>query len=102
MTICELERFVESKMRVEKLRLQERATYDYILADTIGKSVARLLNSGATMPTLAEVYPTIFEAENNEVKQEQAEKIAELSALRFELFAQSFNKRFVEVAKPNE
>lgn len=66
----------------------------YALADLIGRSVARLYNSSNTMPDISEVYPTLFDSE--EIKQQKQEKQAELSALRFKLFADSFNKKFAE------
>ena len=91
MTPAELERMVESKKR----SLKEKASFDYILADLIGHSVSRIYNSGNKMPTLNEAYPFLFNEE------EEAEKIQEkkdeLSALRFKLFAQSYNKKFEEV-----
>lgn len=64
----------------------------YHLADLIGRSVSRILNSSNTMPDISEVYPTLFDSEA--IKQKKQEKQAELSALRFKLFAQSFNQKF--------
>lgn len=50
------------------------------------------------MPDISEVFPTLFDSE--EAKQRKQEKKAELSALRFKQFAQSFNQKFnKEVAK---
>ena len=83
-----------SYRRVHKSELQEKATLHYTLADLIGKSVARIYNSSNTMPDISEVYPTLFDSE--EIKQRKQEKQAELSALRFKLFADSFNKKFEE------
>jgi hypothetical protein len=100
MTLAELERAVESKLRVKKNQDQEKAIFDYILADLIGRSVARVVNANNTMPEISEVYPNLFE--KTALKHRQEEKKAELSALRFKLFANSFNTRFKEVAKSNE
>ena len=93
MTFAEIERAIASKRRQE----QRRASFDYILADLIGRSVARVHNSSNTMPTLAEAYPTLFDkqAEEEEI-QAQRDK---LSVLRFKQFAQSYNKKYKEVAK---
>ena len=91
MTLAELIRAIESKKRVEKEKAKEKASFDYILADMIGRSVSRIYSSAATLPTLAEVYPTLFDSEEIEEKK-QAQK-DELSALRFKQFANSFNKR---------
>jgi hypothetical protein len=101
MTIAELERAVKSKQRVAKAQAEAeaktKASLDYILADLIGKSVARIYSSSAKLPTLEETYPSLFDSK--EVEEERAIKKDELSALRFKEFAQSFNKRFVGGAK---
>lgn len=91
MTIAELIRVIESKKRVEKEKAKEKASFDYILADMIGRSISRIYSSAATFPTISEVYPTLFDSEEIEEKK-QARK-DELSALRFKQFANSFNKR---------
>lgn len=83
-----------SRHRVQKEELQEKATFDYNLADLIGRSISRIYNSSATMPDISEVYPTLFDSK--ELQQQKQEKQAELSALRFKLFAESFNKQFEE------
>lgn len=64
----------------------------YNLADLIGRSVARSFNSANKMPDIGDIYPTLFDSEV--IKQKKQEKQAELSALRFKLFAQSFNQKF--------
>ena len=93
MTIAELERFFASKQRMEKLRAQEKATYDYTLAELIGRSIARIYNSANHMPEISDVYPTLFDSE--QIQAQKAEKQAELSALRFKQFAQSYNQKFL-------
>lgn len=92
MTIGELERLAASKQRVAKAEAQERASYDYILANLIGRSVARIYSSSATMPDISTVYPSLFDSE--EIQAQKAQKQAELSALRFRQFANAFNNRF--------
>jgi hypothetical protein len=88
MTIAEIERAIKAKKEIEK----RKATFDYVLADLIGRSVARVYNSENTLPTLAEAYPTLFnESEDNEALQRAKD---EASALKFKLFAQSFNSNF--------
>ena len=92
MTFAELERLIKSKQRLEEKRLKEKASFDYILADLIGKSISRLYSSENNIPTIEEVYPSLFDSvELQEQKQEQKD---EVSAIRFKQFAQSFNKRF--------
>ena len=42
MTLAEFNRLIESKQRVQKVEAQEKATYDYILADLVGRSLASM------------------------------------------------------------
>ena len=91
MTFAELERAIESYTRREKRLAQERASYDYILGDLIGRSVARVHSSANTYPDISEAYPTLFS--NKEIQEQKAIKKAELSALRFRLFAEAHNKK---------
>ena len=97
MTISELTRLTESRRRVMEIEAREKATYDYILADLIGRSIARVHSSANRYPTLAEAYPSLFSAQE-EAEEMQAKK-DELSALRFKQFAQAYNKKFKEAAK---
>lgn len=100
MTIGEIRRYVESQARVEKKRAQEKATFDYILADAIGRSISRIYSSSSKMPDLATLYPTLFDSK--EIQEKKAQKKMELSALRFRLFATSHNNKVKEGAKVNE
>ena len=92
MTIAELTRAIASKKRIQKQQAQEKASFDYILADLIGRSISRLYSSSTTVPEIAEVYPSLFDSKENEEKKQ--EKRDELSVLRFKQFAQTFNKKF--------
>ena len=92
MTLAELERALDSKRRTEKARLQEKATFDYRLADLIGRSISRIQSSANSMPDISEVYPTLFDSE--EIQEKRKEQQVELSALRFKLFAKSYNDKF--------
>lgn len=100
MTLAELERAIESKRRVDKLKAQEKASFDYILADLIGRSIARTQSSANKMPEIGEAYPTLFDSE--EIKQKKQEKKVELSALRFKLFANAYNDKFKKEAANSE
>ena len=103
MTCAEVERAVLSKKRVMKMQAQEKAVYDYILADLIGQSVARIYGSENKYPDIADVYPTIFDKQKIEEQRQRQQD--ELSAQRFKQFAESFNKNYKkkkEVAKDNE
>lgn len=92
MTLAELERYFESRKRVEKARAQEKASFDYILADLIGRSISRVYSSGNTIPDISTVYPTLFD--NKEIEEKRAQANLELSALRFRLYANNHNKKF--------
>lgn len=100
MTIAELNRAVESKKRCQIRAAQEKANFDYILADLIGRSIARIHSNSNRMPQIAEAYPTLFESV--EVDAKIQEKKDELSALRLKQFAQSFNLKFKEVGNEND
>lgn len=97
MTIGEVQRAISSKVRIKKVESQEKASYDYILAELIGRSISRIYSSSAVYPAISEVYPTLFESA--EMAEKRQERKDELSALRFKQFAQSYNKKFKEVAK---
>ena len=94
MTLAEIERVLRSQQRVAKERRREKAMYDYTLANLIGRSVARIYNSANTMPNISEVYPGLFDAQEEE--EETQRRKDELSALRFKLFTQSYNSKFKE------
>ena len=71
---------------------QEKAAADYILADLIGYSVARIYSSSARYPDINSVYPNLFN--NDQIEEVKSAQKQELSALRFKQFAQSYNKKF--------
>ena len=100
MTIAELSRAMRSKNRIKKQQAQEQATFDYILADLIGRSVGRIYSSATTIPDISAIYPSLFD--DKEIEEKKAAKKAELSALRFKQFADSFNKKMREGAKADE
>ena len=100
MTLAEAIRAVESKKRLQTLEAQEKASFDYILADLIGRSISRLQSSANRMPPLEEAYPALFNTE--EIEHKKQEKQDELSVIRFKQFAQAFNSKFKEVEKANE
>ena len=91
MTLAELERYIASYKRREKARAQEQASFDYILADLIGRSVGRLYSSATKIPEISEAYPSLFDSK--EIQEQKAAKKVELSALRFKQFANFHNNR---------
>lgn len=104
MTVAEVYRYIQSRNRVRKIEAQEKATYDYILANLITKGVSLTLGGKGTFPKITEAYPNIFD----DIEKEQEEKIQEqktnISVLRFKQFAQSHNNKMKnrEVLTKNE
>ena len=94
MTFAELDRLVDSKKRMEKLRAQEKATYDYILASLIGRAFAASMDNKNKFPEIHEVYPSLFDRE--ERLNQKREQSNQLSALRFKQFADSYNKKYTD------
>lgn len=92
MTFAEIDRYIKSRKRVEMAKAQQRASFDYILADLIGKSVARVMSSRNRFPEITTVYPSLFDTKD--MKEERRKKINELSAARFRKFAESHNAKF--------
>ena len=95
MTLAELIRLIDSKRRIQKREAQEKASSDYILADMVGRSIARITSSANVFPHISQFYPNLFNTE--EMEEKIQEKKDELSVLRFKQFAQSYNKKFKEV-----
>ena len=101
MTLAEFDRFVDSRRRVIDREAKEKATYDYILGDLIGRSVARLFDSSNKYPEIYDAYPALFD--KDKIEQQKQERLDELSAQRFMAFAKSFNDKFAEKeGKDNE
>lgn len=94
MTFAEIQRAVNSAIRVRKLQHQEKATYDYILANLITKGVSKVLGDKSAYPTIEEAYPGIFDDLITEKQAKVEEQKMNLSALRFKQFAQSYNSHF--------
>lgn len=92
MTLAEITRAIESKKRVMKQEAQQRAVNDYILADLIGRSVARIYSSTAKMPEVAEAYPALFDTDK--IEEEKQKQKDELTILRFKQYANFHNKKY--------
>lgn len=99
MTLGEAERAIESKAKMQKIEMQQRASFDYLLADLIGRSIARIYSSANTMPEISSVYPTLFD--NKEIQESAQKKKDEVSALRFKQFAQFHNDKYKKEAAKN-
>lgn len=92
MTIAELVRAVESKQRVKKQELKEKAVFDYNLANLVGVSISRVYSKSNKYPSIEEAYPTLFS--NEEIEQAKEQQKMEQSVINFRNFADSFNTRF--------
>lgn len=94
MTLREVRNAIDSKIRVMRVEARERANYDYIQAQLIVRGVSICLGDKSEFPSLEAVYPGIFAEVLEEQKQKAQERKDQLSALRFQLFAQSYNNKF--------
>ena len=92
MTLAEIMRAIESKKRVKKIESQEKALFDYLLADLIYRSMARIYDNNVSYPAIEEAYPAFFDAKAIEKKKQ--EKKDELSAARFMQFVSAHNSKF--------
>lgn len=92
MTIGEIIRRVQSYNRTKMDNLKEKASFDYVLANTIANLIGHVLGDKTEPPKIEDIYPTLFkkEKDENEMVQETAKKdIAKVMA-----FAAAFNKKF--------
>lgn len=94
MNLEELIRAITSKQRTKRKEAEEKAMSDYLLADMIGRSVARVYSSDAKMPEIYDVYPTLFN--KDEIEEARERHRMEESLKKFKDFAVSFNERFVK------
>jgi hypothetical protein len=92
MTLEENIRAITSRQRVAKKEAEEKAMYDYVLADMIGRSIARVYSKDAKLPEIYEAYPTLFDEE--EIEEARHQKKMEEAAKRFTELAASFNEKF--------
>lgn len=102
MTPGEVYRSVYSRQRVRRLEAQEKASYDYILANLIIKGVGMTLGSKGEFPTLEEAYPGLFDEVVEKRNEEIRNQKMNLSALRFRQFAQSYNDKFKRKEVPKK
>ena len=94
MTIGEVDRAIESRNRLIERESQERASFDYMLAQVLSKNISVILTGKGEAPTLQQAYPNLFDDLLEEQEQKIQQRKDDLSALRFKQFAQSYNSRF--------
>lgn len=87
MTKAEIERYLEGAL----WRMKAKAQFDYSLADLIGASVARLLDSNSEYPAIYQVYPHLFEEEI--IEEEKQDTATTNSINNFLSFAMKHNAK---------
>lgn len=90
MTVAEIERYAKGALA----RRKEKAQFDYVLADLIGISAARMMSKEINYPAIEEVYPHLFTKTDEEIRQEREAEIATRNSVnRFLEFAQKHNSK---------
>lgn len=91
-TLAQITRYVESYNKQQQNKLQEKAYFDYQLANLIGVSVSRLLSKDAKYPTFEKAYPFI----NQSVQFKEVDEEWEMEVQRNKLreWAEQINKKF--------
>lgn len=88
MTVAEVSRWEEGAI----WRLKSKAQFDYVLADLIGISSARMMSDDVKYPSLEDAYPNLFEQTPDEImEQKKEEEIATQNLNRFMEFAMKHN-----------
>ena len=90
-TIKQITRYVESYNKQQENQLQEKAFFDYQLANLIGMSVARLLSKDAKYPTFEKAYPFINKDAKAEVDEDWE---MEVQHNKLREWAEQINKKF--------
>ena len=70
-------------------RMKSKAQFDYILADLIGISAGRMMSKDVKYPSIDEVYPNLFEKQEEEHNEEA--EVAQNNINRFMEFALKHN-----------
>lgn len=90
-TLAQINRYVESYNKQQENQLQEKAYFDYQLANLIGLSVSRLLNKNAKYPEFRKAYPFIKRGTEKEVDEEWE---MEKQHIKLMEWAEQMNKKF--------
>ena len=86
MTISEVNRYVQSRIRVLNIKQKQKANFDYTLANLIGRNISIVLGGKEKLPPIEEVYPNIFAEEKKELdaKMEEQNAVLEEQKARME------------------
>lgn len=79
--------------------MKQKAQFDYSLAELIGASVARIMDSGCQFPSIYEVYPHLFEEEKK--AEEEVNVTTTNSINNFMAFAMKHNAKMKGVETEN-
>ena len=90
-TLAQVTRYVESYNKQQENQLQEKAYFDYQLANLIGMSLSRLLNKNAKYPEFRKAYPFIKSDTEKEVDEEWE---MEKQHIKLMEWAEQMNKKF--------
>ena len=99
MTPAEVNRAIESKNRRRKIEAKEKASFDYILANLIGKNISIVLNGKGELPPIREVYTGLFDEETEEQKEQVETQKANRFAMQLRMFADAHNKKLEKGGK---
>lgn len=100
MTLTELDRYFKSRKRVMEAQERKQAAFDYIQADLIGRSIARVYNANNKFPSIEKAYPTIFNEEDMQAARAKQKQQKFLEGLK--KFAHSKNKEIEEGGQNKE
>lgn len=92
MSIGEVSRRVASYNRVKIDNMKEKASFDYLLANTIASLMGHVLGDKGEPPKIEDIYPTLFKEQKTE--EEQVQETAKKDITKVLAFAAQFNKRF--------
>ena len=90
-TLAQVTRYIESYNKQKQQEMEEKAYFDYQLANLIGMSVARLLSKDAKYPTFEKAYPFINKDTKTEVDEEWE---MEVQHNKIREWAEQMNKKF--------
>lgn len=93
MTYSEVNATIDSFNRRKQEKEKERASFDYILANLIGISVARVYSEKQEFPTIGTIYPGLFEDEERRAEEREAERIKAMLLKYAENHNRQFNRK---------
>ena len=93
MSLSDIKRYFEKVAEKQLNEQRTAAILQYIQADIIGASVARLMSKSAKFPPLEKVYPNLFEPVLDEMEIAKQNRRNELSIERMKIYAAAHNRK---------